>query len=109
MHSGHVTSRFNFWRLVASRTTYERGPVKGKYLILTGEMALKQKTDKITQSKMMMMMMMMMVILITMKTTMTTATTAMTTATMMMIIMMMTMTMTLMMTTRFQTNSLLNQ
>ena len=105
MHSEHVTPRFNFWRLVASRTTYERGPVMGKYLILTGEMALKQKTDKTTQSKMMMMMMM--VMLITMKTTMTTATTSMTTATMMMIIMMMTM--TLMMTTRFQTNSLLNQ
>ena len=52
MHSEHVTSRFNFWRLVASRTTYERGPVMGKYLILTGEMALKQKTDKMfTQHK----------------------------------------------------------
>ena len=52
MHSVHVTSRFNFWRLVASRTTYERGPVTGKCLILTGEKALKQKTDKMfTQYK----------------------------------------------------------
>ena len=46
MHSVHVTSRFNFWRLVVSRTTYERGPVTGKCLILTGEKALNQKTDK---------------------------------------------------------------
>ena len=47
----YVTSRFNFWRLVASRTTHERGPVTGKYLILTSEMALKQKTDKIHDTK----------------------------------------------------------
>ena len=47
----YVTSRFNFWRLVSSRTTHERGPVTGKYLILTSEMALKQKTDKIHDTK----------------------------------------------------------
>ena len=51
MHSVHVTSRFNFWRLVASCATYERGPVMGKYLILTSEMALKQKKDKTHNTK----------------------------------------------------------
>ena len=116
MHSVHVTSRFNFWRLVASRTTYERGPVTGKYLILTGEMALKQKTQSMMTMMMMMittkttttttmMMMMMIVMTTTIKMMMTTATTAMTTETMTMMMMMMMM----MMVTRFQTNSLFNQ